>query len=58
MHRGEGKGGKKKETEAIWLRLREEITALDEAKDITPMNEEGGEEETVMVVTSDGVRGG
>jgi hypothetical protein len=38
-------------------RLKEEITALDEEKDITPMNEKGGKEEIVTGVASDGVRG-
>ena len=58
-HRGDRKGGngKEEETEVRLQRLKEEITALEEEKDITPMNEEGGKEEIVMVVTSDGVRG-
>ena len=33
------------------------MTALEEEKDITPMNEEGGKEENVTGVVSDGVRG-
>ena len=41
-HRGDRKGGngKEEETEARWQRLKEEITALEEEKDITPMIEE------------------
>ena len=31
--RGDIKGGKKKETESVWLRLGEEITALEEGED-------------------------
>ena len=46
---GNGTGG--------WQRLKEEMTALEEEKDITPMNEEGGKEENVTGVVSDGVRG-
>ena len=48
-HRGDRKGGngngKEEETEARWQRLKEEITALEEEKNITPMNEEGAKEE-------------